>query len=146
MGGALALRLSRIVGLGAAGFVLATIMLGRGSLTAGSALLRSEVLQVESSNMDFGDVAPDTTVRREIVIYNYSGSGIEIAAGSADCSCVVLAELPVTIQARSQYCLPVQIRVGREKGSFRRSVWLTGPDDRRLLTVNVRGRVVANVP
>jgi Protein of unknown function (DUF1573) len=135
-------------GCGLAGYLAlagALVALGYyefGSIETALASLRSERLSVDPRLVDMGEGVAGEARTASITLTNRTEAPIRVIGGTADCSCTVLGDLPVTIAAGESRSISVQLRLPNSKGVFSRGAKLT-IDDEGFKTVGFRltGRI-----
>ena len=106
------------------GLATATAYLGYGSIDAAIASLRRERLSVHPSIVDMGEGAPGETRNANVELTNRTDQSIQVFGGTADCSCTVLANLPVTIPPGETRSVKVAVRLPNAAGTFNRKAAL----------------------
>ncbi len=108
-------------------FAFSAVLLGAvhvifGSVPAGVAFFRGERVTVDPAVVDVGKGDPGTTRTVTVVLRNWSDESVRVFGGTANCSCTVLADLPVTIPAHAARSLEVSVRLKGSPGVFTRRV------------------------
>ena len=120
----------------------AVAYLGYGSVDAALASLRQERISVSPSLVDMGEGVPGETRQATVELTNRTDKPVRLIGGTADCSCTVLADLPVTIPPGESRSITVSVRLPNASGSFNRKAKLQ-LDDLGFNTVSFRltGRI-----
>jgi hypothetical protein len=114
------------VGVGAA--ALLALLAGAGGLVFGSldaaqVWLRGDGLSAPEY-VDFGAVPPGEVAARTITVTNHSLSPVRLYAGTGDCSCNVINDLPAVVPAGGSVELTVKLLPPKEPGAFTRQAAL----------------------
>jgi hypothetical protein len=114
-----------------------------GSIDTALASLRNERLSVSPWLVDVGEGAPGETREAAVELTNRTDEPIRVIGGTADCSCTVLGDLPVTIAPGESQSITIQMRLPKSEGVFSRKAKLT-IDDQGFKQVGFRltGRIV----
>lgn len=111
---------------GLAGMALVACLLlgaahfGFGSVPAALAYFRGERVSLEPRVLDLGEGAGGETREVTVTLTNWTDQPIQLFGGTADCSCTVLQDLPVTIPAREFREVAIQVRLSGKPGIFTR--------------------------
>jgi hypothetical protein len=108
-----------------AGSLAAFAHLQYGSIDAALAKLRNERLSVSPSLVDVGEGYPGETREAVLELTNRTNEPIRVIGGTADCSCTVLGDLPVTIGPGESQSITIQLRLPKSEGVFSRNAKLT---------------------
>ena len=113
-----------------------------GSVDAALAHLRNERISVNPSLIDMGEDVPGETREAAVELTNHTDQPIRLIGGTSDCSCTVLADLPVTIPPGEARSITVTVKLPNSKGAFNRKAALR-IDDQGFNTVGFRltGRI-----
>jgi hypothetical protein len=92
--------------------------------------------------VDMGEGLPEEVRQRKVELMNRTDQAVRVIGGTADCSCTVLADLPVTIPPGESRSITVSFRLPKASGIFNRKAALR-LDDMGLRTVSFRltGRI-----
>jgi hypothetical protein len=116
--------------------------LGFGSPDAALAYLRGERISVRPWLVDIGAGAPGETRETVAELVNRTDEPVRLVGGTADCSCTVLGDLPVTIPAKESRTITVQLKLPRTPGIFKRDVLLLAEDNGlRAVPFRLAGRI-----
>ncbi len=100
-----------------------------GSVSAALASLRGERLSVSPGLIDMGEGAPAETRAASVELTNRTEQPIRLIGGSADCSCTVLGDLPVTVPPGESRSITITMNLPKTPGMFNRKAQLTIDDD-----------------
>jgi hypothetical protein len=114
------------------GIVVGTACFGFGSVRAAIAYFRGERISIEPGLLDLGEAFGGEVRDGEVTLTNWSNGPVQIIGGTSDCSCSVLADLPITIPANESRTLSVKILFNGAPGSFTRKVDFIANDAQRI--------------
>jgi hypothetical protein len=106
------------------GVLVAVAYLGFGSIDASLASLRGERLSIHPSLVDMGEGLPGETRNTTVELTNRTDRPIRIIGGTSDCSCTVLADLPVTIPPGESRSISIAMHLPNATGAFNRKAGL----------------------
>ncbi len=122
--------------------ILSAAALGFGSLDAGLARLRGDVISIQPAVLDVGHGQPSETVAASVEVINRTASPVRILGGTFDCSCGTTENLPLTLAPGEGRRVSVYMRLPAEPGFFNRKALLrTDCDDKRTILFGISGRV-----
>jgi hypothetical protein len=120
--------------------------IGFGSHAAAIAFLRGERMSVGPRLADLGEAAPGDSRDATVVLWNWTDSPVRLIGGTADCSCTVLNDLPVTIPARESRPVTVRVRMSATVGVYtRKAVFLVDDDGMREVEFSLTGRIIESI-
>lgn len=113
-----------------------------GSIDAALAGMRGERLSVQPALVDVGVGAPGETLLAKVRLINRTDKPIRVIGGTSDCSCTVIADLPVDVAPGETRSISVAVRLPNAPGLFNRPAGLE-IDDAGLIRINFRltGRI-----
>ncbi len=113
-----------------------------GSTGAALARLRGESLAVPAY-LDLGAGEPGQALQSELTVTNWAPRPVRLIGGTADCSCLLTAGLPLTIPPGESRSVPVTLRVPASRpGTLTRTIELwTDYDGQRTIRLTVGCRV-----
>lgn len=113
-----------------------------GSVDAALASLRNERLSVSPGLLDMGQGMPGETREATLELANRTDQPIRLIGGTADCSCTVIGDLPVTVPAGEARSITIKLRLPNSQGQFTRKAGLI-IDDQGFKSVSFRlsGRI-----
>jgi Protein of unknown function (DUF1573) len=124
------------------GILAGVAHLGFGSIDAALASIRNERLSVFPALIDMGEGVPGETREAKVELTNRTDQPIRLIGGSADCSCTVLADLPVTIPPGESRSITVAVRLPNAPGTFNRKAGLQLDDQGfRKIDFRLTGRI-----
>ncbi len=100
-----------------------------GPFYAALAGLRNERLSVSPPLLDIGEGAPGEIREATLELTNRMDDPIRVFGGTADCSCSVLGDLPITIPPGEARSIKVTVRLPSSPGRFNRKAELKIDDD-----------------
>jgi hypothetical protein len=100
-----------------------------GSMDAAIAALRGERLSLDPAMVDMGQGVPGEERDASVELTNRTDKPIRLIGGTADCSCTVLGDLPVTIPSGESRSITVTMRLPKSAGIFNRKAHLKIDDD-----------------
>jgi hypothetical protein len=112
-----------------------------GSSELALASLAGDDLAVRPGQVDFGTATAGALVPHAITVHNLSAGPITLLGGTADCSCVTTADMPVTIPPGESRAVGITLKLPAEAGSFRREAYLfTDSPAHKTLVIELTGR------
>lgn len=99
-----------------------------GSIRSAIAVLRGERLSVYPALVEMGIGVPGEERNASVELTNRTDQPIRLIGGTADCSCTVLGDLPVTIPAGESRSITVTMHLPKSLGAFNRKAQLTIDD------------------
>lgn len=116
-----------------------------GSIGAALASMRNERLTVYPATVDMGSGDAGESKDAAVEITNRTEHPIRLIGGTADCSCIVLGDLPVTIPPGETRSITVTVRLPRSPGIFTRKAELAIDDgDFKKVSFRITGRIVSS--
>lgn len=106
------------------GLLAGASILSFGSADAALAFFRGERLTVEPRLVDVGEGSTGENREVSVQVRNWTAKPIRIVGGTADCSCAVTDDLPLTVPSGEGRLLTVRVRLPDKPGIFTRKVWL----------------------
>ncbi len=91
-----------------------------GSMDAALAALRQERLSITPATLDMGQGVPGETREATLNLGNRTEHPIRVIGGTADCSCTVLGDIPVTVPPGETRSITIQLRLPNSQGRFTR--------------------------
>ena len=92
------------------------------------------------SYLDFGTGQTGESIERTATITNYSTGSVRLIGGTADCSCVTTASMPLTIEAGESVDFLVRLRIPdtTSSGQLTRTaeIW-TDSDEHRTIRLRI---------
>lgn len=114
-----------------------------GSVPAAIAHLRGERVSIQPNLVDVGDFPAGETQTVQIEVMNWTEKPVRLFGGTADCSCTVLGDLPVTIPANESRSISVQLSHARKPGFFTRKAAIHLDDEGyKVVIFRLTGRIV----
>jgi hypothetical protein len=115
-----------------------------GSVPAAIASLRGERISIYPRLADVGAAEVGAERRVSLDVTNWTEQPIRLIGGTRDCSCTVLADLPITIPPKETRSLTVGIRLKGKPGIFTRKAALLVDDEGfQKITFRLTGRILA---
>ncbi len=112
-----------------------------GSPAAALGYLRGERLSVEPRLVDVGEGYIGEQKQVVVQLRNWTDKRIRVVGGTADCSCLVTGELPVTVEPGERCPLTVMVWMKGPPGQFTRSVNLLTHDEHfRIISFRLTGQ------
>ena len=103
---------------------------------------RGEQVRVSPYSADAGAGKPGEWGQVEVTIRNDSAGSVQVMGGTADCSCVTINGMPVTLTSGESQSIPVRIRFVGTPGRFARKYFFyTDSEAAPYLTGIIAGRV-----
>lgn len=119
------------------------LILTFGSIGAGLAIMRGDLITVEPAVLDIGQAQRGTTRTVSVDLRNLSNQPLTVIGGTSTCKCVVTRELPLTILPGQVSRLPIDLRFSGAVGDFRQQFVLYVDSVQRPKTVGrLTGRIV----
>jgi hypothetical protein len=113
-----------------------------GSLPAAIAYFRGERVSVEPRLIDVGEGAPGQSREVSVTVMNWTEQPIRLVGGTADCSCTVLDDLPVTIPGRESRSFSVRVYLSGGPGIFtRKAAFLIDDEGLQRIGFRLTGRI-----
>jgi hypothetical protein len=113
-----------------------------GSTDAALAQLRGERISIRPSFLDVGGGQPGQTLETAVEAVNRTDRPVRMIGGSSDCSCVVTADLPLTLGPGEARRVSVQVHLPASSGLFQRKAFFwTDCDEARSVVFGLTGRV-----
>ncbi|MBI2807076.1 MAG: DUF1573 domain-containing protein [Planctomycetes bacterium] len=100
-----------------------------GSIDAALASLRNERLSLQPALVDMGEGIAGEERDASVELTNWTEHPIRLIGGTADCSCTVLGDLPITIPPGESRSITVTMRLPKTPGLFNRKAQLTIDDE-----------------
>lgn len=111
-------------------------------MSAALAYFRGERVSVTPRMVRVGDGGAGERREVPVELSNWTGAPVRLIGGTADCSCTVLNDLPVTIPPRETRTVAVSVRLPRSPGIFtRRAGFLVDDGGFRQVRFTMTGRV-----
>jgi hypothetical protein len=105
--------------------VLSTATIMHGSLWAGIAALRGDVIQVDEETKNLGSIAPGQAISVRFVLRNLRKYPVKIVGSTTSCGCTVVDDLPAELKPSERRTLIATLRVTAEdKGDLKQYVEL----------------------
>lgn len=124
------------------GFWSAYVAVSSGSSEVALASLGNDDVAVQPGQIDFGVSPAGESVPRTVTIHNLSASPLTLLGGTADCSCVATADMPVTIPPGESRAIGITLKLPATAGTFRREAYLwTDNPSHKTLVIELTGRV-----
>ncbi len=128
---------------GIAGLLIGLAHLGFGSVPAAVAYFRGERVSVEPRLVDVGEGTAGESREVAVIVSNWTDQPIRLIGGTADCSCTVLDDLPVTIPPKESRSISVQVHLSGAAGIFtRKAAFLIDDAGVQRLSFGLTGRVI----
>lgn len=106
------------------------------------ARLRGEVITVEPSISDVGTGVNEEQHEFQVQVRNNTERTIHIVGGTANCSCMAIADLPMTVPAHQARTMRVKIRLKGTAGAFQQPFRLfTDDETQEIVFGRVRGYI-----
>lgn len=99
-----------------------------GSTEAALAHLRNERIAIRPRMLDVGVASCGEVVRVRVEVVNWTDREVRIVGGTADCSCFVLEDLPVTIPPGERRHIAASIASPKSPGVFMRDAYVWTDD------------------
>ena len=137
-------------GLGALALVTGLLLGGAhvafGSMPAALAYFRGERVSVTPRLVDVGAGVGGETRRVSVTVTNWTDGPVQLFGGTADCSCTVLHDLPVTVPARESRSVAVEMRLPGTPGLFtRKAAFLIDEGGLKRLDFHLTGEITRTV-
>ncbi|MBI2805192.1 MAG: DUF1573 domain-containing protein [Planctomycetes bacterium] len=117
---------------------------GYGSIPAAIAHLRGERISVQPRLADVGTGTLGDQREAEIDVTNWTEHPIRLIGGTADCSCTVLGDLPLTIPPNETRTVKVDVAMTGKPGIFtRKAAFLVDDEGFKAVTFRLTGRIVS---
>lgn len=137
-----------IFGLG--GTLLVAVVLGGsvcasfGSVRAALAYFRGERISVEPRLVNVGTGERGQTQEASVTLSNWTDHPIQVFGGTANCSCTVLDDLPVTIPPNESRPVTVSVRLTGVPGIFtHKAGFLIDDGGFKRISFRLTGRIIA---
>ena len=128
------------------GLLLGAAQLAFGSVPAALAYFRGERVSVTPRLVDVGAGVGGETRRVSVTVTNWTDRPVQLFGGTADCSCTVLHDLPVTIPPREARSVAVEMRLPGTPGQFtRKAAFLIDEGGLRRLDFRLTGEIMRKV-
>jgi len=134
---------------GLAGIVLiGAVLLGLahfsfGSVPAAIAHFRGERVSIEPRLLDVGTGIRGESRAVSVTLTNWTEEPIQLFGGTADCSCTVLHDLPVTLPAKESRTVSVQVSLSGPPGIFtRKAAFLINDGGIKRIDFRMTGQIV----
>ena len=112
-----------------------------GSSEVALASLGGSDLAVRPGLVDFGSGPAGDTVPCTVTVHNLSAEAVTLLGGTADCSCVATADMPVTIPPGESRDVGILLKLPAAAGTFRREAYLwTDCPSTKTLVIELTGR------
>ena len=139
--------LPAVYGLAGIGLISAILLglaiFGFGSVAAAIASLRGERISIHPRLADVGAAEIGTDRQVKVEVTNWTDQPVRLIGGTQDCSCTVLADLPVTVPPQQTRSLAVNIRLKGKPGIFTRKAALLVDDDGfKQISFRLTGRIL----
>ncbi len=137
----------RVSGVAAGVAAICAVVAGLGSVAVGSvdatlAYLRREQVSLLQEVVSVGSGEPLESLETSIEIVNRTNQPLRILGGTSDCSCVVTANLPLSLAPGETRRISVKVRLPNSPGAFTRKAWLwTDCDQDPRISFDIIGRV-----
>ncbi len=116
---------------------------GFGSMPAALAYLRGERVSIDPRLVDVGEGPRGEARDVTVTLMNWTDRPVQLFGGTADCSCTVLHDLPVTIPAKESRSVSVQVRLSGSPGVFTRKVaFLVNDEGFKRIDFRMTGRII----
>jgi hypothetical protein len=116
---------------------------GFGSVPAAVAFFRGERVSVEPRLLDVGEGAVGEARDVSVTLTNWTDRPIQLFGGTADCSCSVLHDLPLTIPAKESRTVRVHMRLSGPPGVFtRKATFLIDDEGFKKIDFRLTGRLM----
>jgi len=93
-----------------------------GSIPAAIAYFRGERVSVEGGVVDIGSGASGESREGFVTLTNWTDRPVQVFGGTANCSCTVLGDLPVTIASMTSCKISIRVQLKGTPGVFTRRV------------------------
>jgi hypothetical protein len=115
-----------------------------GSVPGALAHFRGERVSIAPRLVDVGVGARGESLEVSVTLTNWTDKPIQLFGGTADCSCTVLDDLPLTIPANESRSVSVRVSLSGRAGIFtRRAAFMINDDGFKKLEFGLTGRIVA---
>ena len=102
-------------------------------------------LSAEPSSFDFGNVLPEKTLQRDIVLRNVGGAALVINDVSTTCNCTVVGGYARTLATGASTSLRVELTTPRLPGPLEQAITIeTNDPDQPRVEVKVRATVMGS--
>ena len=119
----------------------AYVAAGSGSSEVALASLGGDEIAVRPGQIDFGTGLAGEQLPRTVTIHNLAASPLTLLGGTADCSCVATADMPVTIPPGESRTVGITLKLPATAGTFRREAYLwTDNPSHKTLAIELTGR------
>lgn len=118
-----------------------------GSLPAGLAYFRGERVAIQPRLVEVGAAQTGDTRTVELELSNWTDHPVRLIGGSADCSCSVLEDLPLTIPAGDSASVSLRINFSGRPGNFTRQAYFVVDDNGfQKINFSFTGRIMKPAP
>lgn len=126
-----------------AGVLIGLAHLGFGSVPAAIAYFRGERVSIEPRLVDVGSGVGGESRRVSVTVTNWTDQPVHLFGGTADCSCSVLDDLPVTIPAGESRSVSLHVRLSGAPGVFtRKAGFLLEDEGPKRLDFRLTGEIL----
>ncbi len=113
-----------------------------GSVPAAIAYLRGERISIQPRLADVGTGEAGTERQVTLEVTNWTDQPVRLIGGTQDCSCTVLADLPITIPPLEARSVAVNIRLSGKPGIFtRKADFLVDDQGFKRISFRLTGRI-----
>jgi hypothetical protein len=113
-----------------------------GSVPAAIAYFRGERISVEPYVVDVGEGSAGELREVFVTLTNWTNKPVQLFGGTADCSCTVLQDLPMTIPAKESRSFTVQVRLMGTSGAFtRKAAFLVNDEGFKKIDFRLTGTI-----
>ncbi len=114
-----------------------------GSVPGALAYFRGERVSVQPRLAEVGEGLPGEQRRVTVEVANWTDKSIQLVGGTADCSCTVLGDLPLTIPSREVRAVSIDVSLSGRPGIFtRKAAFLVDDEGFRQVGFSLTGRIV----
>ena len=117
------------------------VALSSGSSEVALAGFGGDEVAVRPGQIDFGTGHVGEQLPRTVTVHNLAAGPLTLLGGTADCSCVATADMPVTIPPGESRTVGLTLKLPATAGTFRREAYLwTDNPSHKTLVIELTGR------
>jgi hypothetical protein len=127
-----------------AGATVASAHFAFGSVPAAIAYFRGERVSVTPDVVDVGAGLTGESREASVTLTNWTDAPVVVFGGTANCSCTVLGDLPVTIPSNESRAVTIRVSLTGSPGVFtRKAAFVMNDDGFKKITFSMTGQIQA---
>lgn len=111
-------------------FLCSVAVWGFGSVDAAMAYLRGDLISVDPGIVELGEGSAGAIRKAEVCLTNRMDRPVTLIGGTSDCSCIVINNLPATLQPGESVNMEIVMLYPTSSGRFMRSAEFYAEADR----------------